>query len=127
MADNSTFPEIFEDKLNSELSAEQKDRLARRLSRARAIELNSDPVKGNLDRDHFSEIHRRLFQDVSTHAGEVRGYELSKGDTDFADQRTMDYIFETELPKRLAALADNLNEPDNYRRSMAELHDTMTN
>ena len=99
MADNSTFPEVFEDKLNPELSAEQKDHLARRLSRARAIELDSDPVKGNLDRDHFSEIHRRLFQDVSTHAGEVRGYELSKGDTDFADQRTMDYIFETELSK----------------------------
>ena len=125
MADNSTFPEVFEDKLNPELSAEQKDHLARRLSRVRAIELNSDPVKGNLDRDHFSEIHRRLFQDVSTHAGEVRGYELSKGDTDFADQRTMDYIFETELPKRLAALADNVNEPDNYRHSMAELHDTL--
>lgn len=62
---------------------------------------------------------------MSTHAGEVRGYELSKGDTDFADQRTMDYIFETELPKRLAALADNVNEPDNYRHSMAELHDTL--
>ena len=61
MADNSTFPEVFEDKLNPELSAEQKDHLARRLSRVRAIELNSDPVKGNLDRDHFSEIHRRLF------------------------------------------------------------------
>ena len=52
MADNSTFPEVFEDKLNPELSAEQKDHLARRLSRARAIELYSDPVKGNLDRDH---------------------------------------------------------------------------
>ena len=58
-------------------------------------------MKGNLDRDHFSEIHRRLFQDVSTHAGQVRGYDLNKGDTEFADQRTMDYIFETELPKRL--------------------------
>ena len=125
MADNSTFPGVFEDKLNPELSAEQKDHLARRLSRARAIELGSDTVKGNLDRDHFSEIHRRLFQDVSTHAGEVRGYGLSKGDTDFADQRTMDYIFETELPKRLAALTDNVNEPDNYRHSMAELHDTL--
>ena len=55
MADNSTFPEVFEDKLNPELSAEQKDHLARRLSRARAIELDSDPVKGNLDRDHFSD------------------------------------------------------------------------
>lgn len=125
MADNSTLSEVFEDKLNPELSAEQKDHLARRLSRARAIELESDPVKGNLYRDHFSEIHRRLFQDISTHAGQVRGYELNKGGTDFADQRTMDYIFESELPKRLAALANNVNEPDNYRRSMAGLHDSL--
>ena len=37
----------------------------------------------------------------------------------------MDYVFETELPKRLAALANNVNEPDNYRRSMTELHDSL--
>ena len=66
--------------------------MARRLSRARAVELSCDPVQGNLDRDHFSEIHRRLFQDVSTHAGQVRGYELNKDDTDFADQRTMEHL-----------------------------------
>lgn len=94
MADTGTFPRAFEDKLNSALSAQAKEKLSRALSQARAVELESNPVAATFDRKHFSEIHRRLFQDVSSHAGVIRDYDLSKDGFGFADQSTMDYILD---------------------------------
>lgn len=94
MADTGTFPRAFEDKLNSALSAQAKEKLSRALSQARAVELESNPVAATFDRKHFSEIHRRLFQDVSSHAGVIRDYDLSKDGFGFADQSTMGYILD---------------------------------
>lgn len=125
MADTGTFPRAFEDKLNSALSAQAKEKLSRALSQARAVELESNPVAATFDRKHFSEIHRRLFQDVSSHAGVIRDYDLSKDGFGFADQRTMDYILDKELPERLATLDKNVNDLGSYQRGMAELHDSL--
>ena len=125
MADTGTFPRAFEDKLNSALSAQAKEKLSRALSQARAVELESNPVAATFDRKHFSEIHRRLFQDVSSHAGVIRDYDLSKDGFGFADQSTMDYILDKELPERLATLDKNVNDPGSYQRGMAELHDSL--
>ena len=125
MADTGTFPRAFEDKLNSALSAQAKEKLSRALSQARAVELESNPVAATFDRKHFSEIHRRLFQDVSSHAGVIRDYDLSKDGFGFADQSTMDYILDKELPERLATLDQNVNDLGSYQRGMAELHDSL--
>lgn len=125
MADTGTFPRAFEDKLNSALSAQAKEKLSRALSQARAVELESNPVAATFDRKHFSEIHRRLFQDVSSHAGVIRDYDLSKDGFGFADQSTMDYILDKELPERLATLDKNINDLGSYQRGMAELHDSL--
>ena len=125
MADTGTFPRAFEDKLNSELSAQAKEKLSRALSQARAVELESNPVAATFDRKHFSEIHRRLFQDVSSHAGVIRDYDLSKDGFGFADQSTMDYILDKELPERLATLDKSVNDLGSYQRGMAELHDSL--
>lgn len=125
MADTGTFPRAFEDKLNSALSAQAKEKLSRALSQARAVELESNPVAATFDRKHFSEIHRRLFQDVSSHAGVIRDYDLSKDGFGFADQSTMDYILDKELPERLATLDKNVNDLGSYQRGMAELHDSL--
>lgn len=125
MADTGTFPRAFEDKLNSALSAQAKEKLSRALSQARAVELESNPVAATFDRKHFSEIHRRLFQDVSSHAGVIRDYDLSKDGFGFADQSTMDYILDKELPERLTTLDKNVNDLGSYRRGMAELHDSL--
>lgn len=125
MADTGTFPRAFEDKLNSALSAQAKEKLSRALSQARAVELESNPVAATFDRKHFSEIHRRLFQDVSSHAGVIRNYNLSKDGFGFADQSTMDYILDKELPERLATLDKNVNDLGSYQRGMAELHDSL--
>ncbi|PJR10237.1 Fic/DOC family protein [Sinorhizobium meliloti] len=40
--------------------------------------LERNPVKGNFDRDHLMEIHRRIFQDVYPFAGQQRIYNMSK-------------------------------------------------
>ena len=125
MADTGTFPRAFEDKLNSALSAQAKEKLSRALSQARAVELESNPVAATFDRKHFSEIHRRLFQDVSSHAGVIRDYDLSKDGFGFADQSTMDYILDKELPERLATLDKSVNDLGSYQRGMAELHDSL--
>ena len=125
MADTGTFPRAFEDKLNSALSPQAKEKLSRALSQARAVELESNPVAATFDRKHFSEIHRRLFQDVSSHAGVIRDYDLSKDGFGFADQSTMDYILDKELPERLATLDKNVNDLGRYQRGMAELHDSL--
>ena len=125
MADTGTFPRAFEDKLNSALSAQAKEKLSRALSQARAVELESNPVAATFDRKHFSEIHRRLFQDVSSHAGVIRDYDLSKDGFGFADQSTMDYILDKELPERVATLDKNINDLGSYQRGMAELHDSL--
>ncbi|OHV80365.1 Fic family protein [Ensifer sp. LCM 4579] len=41
-------------------------------------DLERNPVKGNFDRDHLMEIHRRIFQDVYPFAGQQRIYNMSK-------------------------------------------------
>jgi cell filamentation protein len=55
------------------------------LSAARLLELQVSPVRGSFDLAHLQAIHRRVFGDVYTWAGELRTVSLAKGDILFAE------------------------------------------
>lgn len=54
------------------------------LALVRALQLRAHPIKGSFDLVHFRAIHRHIFQDVYSWAGEIRTVAISKGDTMFA-------------------------------------------
>ena len=120
----SAFPAIFEDKL-PDLPEEERDKISRSLSEARMRQLTGKPVKGNYDIEHLSNIHKHLFQDVSTHAGSIRDYGMSKGSSQFADSSQMAYLFDKELPERINALNQSLNDRQAYIDAMTDLHSTL--
>lgn len=60
------------------------------LSFLRARELFEKPVKGKFDLVHLQEVHKRLFGDVYTWAGQIRQVEIQKGNTIFARQLAID-------------------------------------
>lgn len=51
---------------------------------ARSYELAADPLKGNFNLVHLQAIHKRMFGDLYTWAGELRTIDISKGDNFFA-------------------------------------------
>lgn len=55
---------------------------------AREIQLRTDPPPRTFTVEHYTAIHRHLFQDVYPWAGRMRAVEVSKGDTDFAPMKT---------------------------------------
>jgi cell filamentation protein len=46
---------------------------------ARLAELDAAPLKGRFDNSHFKAIHKHIFQDVYSWAGEFRTVNISKG------------------------------------------------
>lgn len=73
--------------LRNKLSITDGPALAQRegeLIFARTLQLGKRPVKGRFDLAHLRAIHRRLFQDVYSWAGEIRTVAISKGNTLFA-------------------------------------------
>jgi fido (protein-threonine AMPylation protein) len=50
----------------------------------RLTELLTSPMTGAFDLPHFQAVHRYLFQDIYTWAGELRNVDISKGSTYFA-------------------------------------------
>lgn len=59
----------------------------------RINQLALKPIKGNFDLRHLKAIHKYIFQDLYTWAGEVRRINISKGHTVFADYRYLDPSF----------------------------------
>ena len=49
----------------------------------RRRELLEHPVEGQFDLDHLREIHRRLYQDIWSWAGQLRTVEIAKGSSKF--------------------------------------------
>ena len=45
----------------------------------RLTQLEANPIKGNFDLKHLQSIHKHLFQDIYSWAGELRLVEISKG------------------------------------------------
>lgn len=118
------FPPIFEDKLLA-LPDDIRENIANAAVSQKADKIDNHPVQGDFNVTHLSKIHERLFNDVSTYAGVVRKYGISKGDTAFADPMHIEYLFKKELPKRLESLKESVNDPKRYADATADLHSTL--
>ena len=85
---------------------EALDQVEYRLTWARRIELDEDPIKGPFDFHRLKETHRRLFQDIYAWAGQPRTVEISKGGSHFhqsayistAAEQTFGWLAESHLP-----------------------------
>ena len=60
---------------------EKLQRLERRLTMLRILELVDKPIQGKFDLQHLCLIHRYIFQDVYDWAGEIRKVDIEKGST----------------------------------------------
>ena len=58
---------------------EKLQRLERRLTMLRILELVDKPIQGKFDLQHLCLIHRYIFQDVYDWAGEIRKVDIAKG------------------------------------------------
>ena len=58
---------------------EKLQRLERRLTMLRILELVDKPIQGKFDLQHLRLIHRYIFQDVYDWAGEIRKVDIAKG------------------------------------------------
>ncbi len=117
------FLEYFEDKLSG--TREERDQVGRQFSNARARELETRPIEGNFNLEHLAAMHRHLFQDISSHAGVVRAYDLSKGETYFAQAAHIDYLMHKELPAHLDELGKEAASPPEFTKRMAAIHSTI--
>ena len=124
MQRRANFPPIFEDKL-SDIPQAEREISGREFSAARAYALEANPIQGKYDIAHLAAIHKHLFQDVSTHAGVVRGYGMSKGASQFADPAQMAYLFDKELPERIESLKQAVHDKERYIAGMTDLHSTL--
>lgn len=81
------------------------DQAEYRLTWARRIELDEDPIKGPFEFERLKKTHRRLFQDIYPWAGRTRTVEISKGDSQFhqsayistAAEQTFGWLAESHL------------------------------
>lgn len=121
---NLKFSPVFEDKLTGILESDC-DAIGRQFSDVRAKELELNPIKGDFDIKHLSKIHEYLFQDSSTSAGVVRGYGMNKGGTPFADPTQLPYLLDKELPQRIKALEQSVNNKEKYIDGLVDLHSTL--
>lgn len=67
----------------------------RRVTSIRADQLGERPVRGSFDVEHFKAIHRHLFQDVYSWAGQLRTVDIAKGQTQFAPVSTSAHTLES--------------------------------
>ena len=51
---------------------------------AKGSELERQPIKGNLDFEHYKAIHKYLFDEIYEWAGQIRSVDMSKKGTYFA-------------------------------------------
>lgn len=55
----------------------------RRVSGARHMQLLENPIEGNFNLDHLQSIHKHLFQDLYSWAGDIRREDIAKGGSIF--------------------------------------------
>ena len=65
-------------KFNITDEEELKD-MERQITSVRAAQILKDPIKGLFDENHLKAIHKHLFQDLYSWAGEFRKVNISKG------------------------------------------------
>lgn len=59
----------------------------------RLVQLEQDPIQGNFDLPHLQKIHKHLFQDIYSWAGQLRTVDIAKGNTLFALSPTLKPLF----------------------------------
>lgn len=59
---------------------------------AKAVLLETTPIKGNFDFEHYKQIHNFLFCDLYDWAGQIRTIDISKKGTRFTQQRNIEPI-----------------------------------
>lgn len=69
---------------------------------AKTSKLEEIPLKGNFDLEHYKSIHKFLFEDLYSWAGELRKINISKKGTNFANADELEYLC-TECFQRLKA------------------------
>lgn len=67
---------------------------------AKTSKLEENPFKGNFDLEHYKSIHKFLFEDLYSWAGELRRINISKKGTNFANADELEYLC-TECFQRL--------------------------
>ena len=69
---------VLKNKFNIHDEEEVKD-VERQITAVRAAQILRDPIKGSFDTEHLKAIHKHLFQDLYSWAGEFRKVNISKG------------------------------------------------
>lgn len=69
---------VLKNKFNITDEEELKD-IERQITSVRTAQILKDPIKGLFDEEHLKAIHKHLFQDLYTWAGEFRKVNISKG------------------------------------------------
>ncbi len=59
------------------------------------------------------------------YAGVVRNYGMNKGSSRFAEPAQLPYLFDKELPQRIKALEQSVNNQEKYIDGLADLHSTL--
>ena len=59
---------------------------------AKTSKLEEIPLKGNFDLEHYKSIHKFLFEDLYSWAGELRKINISKKGTNFANADELEYL-----------------------------------
>lgn len=80
-------------------SEEELFNAERKLAMARVHELFNAPVKGSFDLEHLKEIHRHIFQDLYSWAGESREINIAKGSAFFGNAPYLDSYLTSILSK----------------------------
>lgn len=73
------------------------DRAETRITSLRLAELQLRPEHGAFDADHLKRIHRRIFGDIYSWAGEFRVLDIAKGDTLFGHFRHIGSFLDESL------------------------------
>ena len=59
---------------------------------AKGFELESNPILGNYDFQHYKAIHKYLFEDIYDWAGKIRNVDISKKGTQFAKAKEIEEL-----------------------------------
>jgi cell filamentation protein len=82
---------------------EALDEIEREIAGLKLLEIQACPIPGSFDLQHLKVIHRHLFQEIYTWAGEVRkGSFLQKGETLFCLGQHIE-SFAAEIHRQLKA------------------------
>lgn len=88
----------------------------RQITSVRAAQILMNPIKGNFDEAHLKAIHKHLFSDLYTWAGEYRKVNISKGNPFCLFQYIPDQLHNIFLELKKEAYLSLLNPNDLARR-----------